>query len=144
MANKYMSVLEGIIGRCKNYDTFMKSFGKVRAVVAEEGKAKIEFDVTEELTNNHGTLHGGCAMTIVDICTTTLCAMTPRGVTGVSVNLNMNYLTPAKLGETVVVDARILRMGNTIAYTEAELYLKTSGKMVAKGLHTMALPKPKK
>ena len=44
-------------------------------------------------------------------------------------------MAPAKLGETVVVDGRVLRMGRTKAYTEAEMFRKSDGKLIAKGLH---------
>lgn len=39
----------------------------MRVLSANEGKVKVEFDVTEELTNSIGTLHGGCTATLVDV-----------------------------------------------------------------------------
>lgn len=39
----------------------------MRVLSAEEGRVKVEFEVTRDLTNPFGTLHGGYTATLVDI-----------------------------------------------------------------------------
>ena len=40
---------------------------QARVISASEGKVRVELEVTEELTNPFGTLHGGCTATLIDI-----------------------------------------------------------------------------
>lgn len=58
-----------------------------RVLSVSEGHVKVEMDVTEELLNPPGTLHGGCTATLVDIVTTTALMATERAHPGVSVDL---------------------------------------------------------
>lgn len=63
---------------------------KAKVLSAEEGRVKVEIDVSEELINPFGFLHGGCTATLVDMVTTAALAATPRGLRGVSVDLNIS------------------------------------------------------
>ncbi|CAI4226229.1 unnamed protein product [Auanema sp. JU1783] len=135
-----LQILEQFFKTAGAGKTFSKFSGLVRPVYADNGHVKIEFDVTNELTNEMGTLHGGCSATLIDIATTAACMLTSKAAPGVSVNLDVNYMSAAKLGDTVVLEAKVLRIGNTLAYTEGTLFLKNSEKLVAKGMHTKAFP----
>ena len=52
-------------------------------------------------------------------------------------------MSPAKLGETVVVEGHLLKLGRSLAFTQVNL-LHEDGNMVATGRHTKAFPFVKK
>lgn len=47
-----------------------------------------------------------------------------------------SYLSGAREGDTVVVDAKAVKAGKTLAYLECELRHKNTGKIIAKGSQT--------
>ncbi|KAE9547761.1 hypothetical protein FO519_009027 [Halicephalobus sp. NKZ332] len=128
MANsaKYLSIVKELLKSYKDVKNFQRVAGGCRVLEVTEGKVKVEFDVTEELTNPFGTLHGGCTSTLVDILTTQALIATPKMQPGVTVDLNVSCLAAAKLGETVILDAEVIRSGRSIAFTKASLYLMTT------------------
>nr|KAF6290106.1 acyl-CoA thioesterase 13 [Myotis myotis] len=64
---------------------------------------------------------------------------TERALPGVSVDMNITYMSPAKIGEVVVITAQILKQGRTLAFASVDLTNKTTGKLVAQGRHTKHL-----
>lgn len=48
-------------------------------------------------------------------------------------------MSPAKVGEDLVITAHILKQGKTLAFTSVDLMNKTTGKLVAQGRHTKYL-----
>lgn len=53
-------------------------------------------------------------------------------------------LAAAKLGETIILDAEVIRSGRSIAFTKADLYRKADNTPIATALHTKAFPPQKK
>ncbi|XP_022227318.1 acyl-coenzyme A thioesterase 13 [Drosophila obscura] len=97
-----------------------------------EGRAFGEFTVEKEHLNHEGTLHGGLTATIVDNISTY--AMMSRGKhPGVTANLNVSYLSAAKLGEVIEIDARTVRAGRKMAYLDIFLMRKTDKSIIATG-----------
>jgi uncharacterized protein (TIGR00369 family) len=62
------------------------------------------------------------------------------GKTGfyVAVNLNIDFLRPAKLGEKLRVISEVIRDGRTIAHAECKVY-NEEGKLIAKAASNLAL-----
>lgn len=104
-------------------------------------KVVVELVVHQGLANAYGTLHGGATCTIVDVVSTmALLAIDPLRA-GVSVDLNCSFLSAAKVGEKIVIEARVLRSGKKLGFTEVDIW-KGEGAakvMVATGRHTKAL-----
>jgi acyl-coenzyme A thioesterase PaaI-like protein len=46
-------------------------------------------------------------------------------------------LLPAKLGDEIIVEAKCLKIGGMMAFTEATLKRRRDGALVAKGKHNM-------
>ncbi|KAJ1365785.1 hypothetical protein KIN20_026219 [Parelaphostrongylus tenuis] len=139
-SGKHLQTLKQYLALCMKSKNFMEFAGTVRPISASDGRVRVEFDVEHRMTNPAGTLHGGCTATLIDMFTTCACMTTARGQPGVSVDLHVTYLAAAKEGETVLLDAEVIRTGKTLAFTKADLYLKSSNKMIATGLHTKAFP----
>lgn len=57
----------------------------------------------------------------------------------VSTGFLSRYMSPAKIGEVVVITAQILKQGRTLAFASVDLTNKTTGKLVAQGRHTKHL-----
>ncbi|BFF99637.1 acyl-coenzyme A thioesterase 13-like [Drosophila madeirensis] len=97
-----------------------------------EGRAIGEFTVEKEHLNRQGTLHGGLTATIVDNVTT-YALMSAGSHPGVTATLNVSYMSAAKPGEVVEIDARTLRAGRKMAYLDCVLRRKSDGRIIASG-----------
>ncbi|VDK21622.1 unnamed protein product, partial [Anisakis simplex] len=75
-----------------------------RVLSVDEGHVKVEMEVTNEMLNPPGTMHGGCTATLVDIVTTTALMATERAKPGVSIDLTVSYMAAANPGDTIVID----------------------------------------
>ncbi|CAJ0576522.1 unnamed protein product, partial [Mesorhabditis spiculigera] len=140
-SKKYTDLLTKLYKSYQGAESFQRVAGACRVTSVSEGKVRLEFDVEKNMTNPFGTLHGGYTATLIDIATTTALLATERAAPGVSVDLHVSYLGAAKLGETVVLDAEIIKAGRTTAFTKASLFIKDTDKQIATGLHTKALPR---
>ena len=106
-----------------------------------EGRLLLELELSERHANPGGALHGGLSATLVDYATTI--ALVQRGAPhpGVSVDLNVTYLRPALVGSSILIDARILKFGRSLAFTTCDIRTKHDNALVAQGRHTKAFPK---
>ena len=101
----------------------------------EEGKASFKMIVDESHLNRPGTLHGGMTATLVDTLTTAVLASKPPYKPGVSVDMSISYLRPAKPGQEIIINAEVVKTGKVLAFTAAEL-LHKDGRLIAKASHT--------
>lgn len=136
-----MATLQKVVGiwtmlsKRKVFDRVME---KVKLVSADPGKVVGELVVEEEHQNAGGTLHGGLTATLVDSITTLALLSMENGRPGVSIDLHVSYMAPAKSGDLITITAECLKVGKTMAFTTAELRLN-DGKLVARGNHTKHL-----
>lgn len=99
------------------------------------GRCVAEFEVKKENLNSGGGLHGGFTATVVDNFTT-YALVTTNSNPGVTVDLHVSYLKGAREGDIIVVDARAVKTGKSLAYLECELRNKNTGTIIAKGSQT--------
>ncbi|XP_029446634.1 acyl-coenzyme A thioesterase 13 [Rhinatrema bivittatum] len=118
------------------FDTIMR---KVNIISASPGKIVCEMKVEEEHTNVNGTLHGGMTASLVDVVSTAALLYTERGSAGVSVDMNITYMNAAKLGESILITAQILKQGRSLGFATVDLINKDTGKIIAQGRHTKHL-----
>ncbi|CAK5068731.1 unnamed protein product [Meloidogyne enterolobii] len=138
--NKYLNTIKDLYKVYALSKNFQRCAEKCRVVEVEEGRVKVEMEVEEKHTNPFGTLHGGMTATLVDIVTTTALMATPQGKAGVTVDLTVSYLAPARIGETILIDAWVTKLGRTLSYTSADVYRKVDNTKIATALHTKAFP----
>lgn len=100
-------------------------------IEVEEGKLTADITVREEMTNPIGTLHGGMIAAIADEMIGATIATLDLPNVYVSVNLNTDFLHPAKLGEVVRAKAEVVRKGKNIIHTECTIF-NSKNKLVAK------------
>lgn len=97
----------------------------------DEGRLVAEFEVRNEMTNPAGMLHGGSiALILDDMIGATVYILDQKNLF-VSVNLNLDFLSSAKQGDTVKAETQIVRKGQTMINAEAKLYAQ-NGRLLAK------------
>jgi len=85
--------------------------------------------------NSKGTLHGTVSACIVDCFGGLAIASTGLEKTGVSTDIHVTYVSAAKAGDMLEIEARANKVGGTMAFTTVEIR-KEGGGMVAMGGHT--------
>jgi acyl-coenzyme A thioesterase 13 len=78
--------------------------------------------------NSGGGLHGGVSATLVDWAGgTAISSHDLRGRTGVSVDIHVEYLASAKVGDEIEIEGRADRIGGSLAFTSVGLYRVRDG-----------------
>ncbi|XP_055812647.1 uncharacterized protein LOC129882399 [Solanum dulcamara] len=107
--------------------------------VVEPGRVLCSFKVPNRLVNDGNFLHSGATVTLVDILGAAVICTVGAPLVGVSLEINLSYLDVAYLGEEIEGEAKVLRVGKTIAAVTVELRKKETGKIVAQGRDTKYL-----
>ncbi|KAI8975020.1 putative PaaI_thioesterase family protein [Pilobolus umbonatus] len=113
------------------YDSLVLSGLKLISTL--NGRITAEFPVEKKHLNRLGSVHGGLLATVVDVGGSLAIASKGFYATGVSTDINISYISGAKEGETIRVDARVDKLGKTLAFTTIELY--SDDRLVALGRH---------
>jgi uncharacterized protein (TIGR00369 family) len=113
---------------------------KLIEVEQDAMRIRMEFDVSPSFANPTGAVQGGFISAMLDEAMST-CVIIASNVTMTAPTLEMktSFLTRLMPGKARV-DARIIRLGKSAAFMEAECF-DPDGKMVAKASAT-ALPMP--
>lgn len=98
--------------------------------------------VEQEHLNRGGGLHGGLSSTLVDVITT--CALMTHNddktdhtiQAGVSVDLHVSFLKGAKENDEIIIDARTIKCGRTLAFLDCEIRNKKCNSLLVRGSHT--------
>ena len=99
--------------------------------VVEEGRLVADYVVRPDLVNPMQVLHGGAASAILDdLCGLTVLSLN-REFAFTSVNLSMDFLNAARLGETLTAEATVIRAGRNMVHLEGRL-TNATGKLIAK------------
>lgn len=103
-----------------------------------KGQCQAEMKVQAEHLNRGGGLHGGLSSTIVDVLTTyALMTHDVENVkAGVSVDLHVTFLKGAKENDELVIDAKTIKCGKTLAYLDCEIRNKKCNSILVRGTHT--------
>jgi uncharacterized protein (TIGR00369 family) len=92
------------------------------AVNTEEGGATVRYTARPEFLNRHGTVQGGFLAAMLDSATALgLFGVLPPELTAVTMNLNVTYLRPAKLG-TFTAQSRLVSRDARHGEVSAELH----------------------
>ena len=113
--------------------------GRLGAVVteAEEGRAGVEFEATDEHLNPAGTVHGGVLATLVDTAMgTAVRSATDDGDVPATSQLTVTYLRPGKPGKLTVA-ARVRTRGEHLTVCEADV--DQDGRSLVHAVATFAL-----
>ncbi|XP_023220497.1 acyl-coenzyme A thioesterase 13-like [Centruroides sculpturatus] len=92
--------------------------------------------ICKEHENTNGLLHGGMTASLVDVVSTLILASSEKQVAGASVNMNISFLRPIKSGEEILIEAKLLQVGKTLAYSTVDIKNKKTAKLIATAHHT--------
>lgn len=124
--------------RPNRYDSMFSNM-IITDIDTQQQTATAELTITEELTNSYNTLHGGCTASLVDVMGTLALLAANVKRAGVSLDINISYLSAIKIDDTIVCVGRVLKAGKTIGHTQVDIYNKSDNKLVATGRHTKYL-----
>ena len=103
----------------------------LRAIDPDAGTIEIGFTADERFTNPGGTVQGGILATMLDDTQgPALFGHTHGAAYAPTIDFHVSFLKEARPGN-FVAKGRVIRMGRTIAFTEAELF-DDAGEMVAR------------
>eukprot|EP00850_Spirogloea_muscicola_P021704 SM000258S09120 [mRNA] locus=s258:39100:40314:- [translate_table: standard] len=125
----------------------------LRVVVTAPGRCRCLLRVTRQLQNRYSTLHGGAIATLVDVVGSAALVSLTGSSSGVSTDINVSYISSAKAEAyksdamcckktEVEIDAKVLRVGRTLAVIQVDIRAVETGSMVAQGRHTKYLAPP--
>jgi len=107
-----------------------------KVVAGSPGQCTLSMVVDKPHANLGGTLHGGFSAHLVDSVTSMALMTNEGGMPGVSVDIHMTYIKAAKIGEEILIEAKTLKKGRTLAFLECEIRNKETNALLVKGAHT--------
>ena len=102
----------------------------------EEDMIRVSYEVRHEMCNPMKILHGGISSLMMDEVIGMANYLLEEEFLMSSVNLNVDFLSTAKMGEILEVEARLIRSGAKLNHWEAVIK-KDNGKIVAKATSNM-------
>ncbi len=103
--------------------------GILRAI--EPGRLVVEYVVREDMTNPVKTLHGGAASAIMDDMAGMLVYSLGGENAYTSVNLTVDFLHSARIGDVLTATAEVIRAGKNIVHVDVRIRA-ADGKIIAK------------
>jgi uncharacterized protein (TIGR00369 family) len=106
-----------------------------------EGYARLSLTLEDKHMNPHGVVHGGVLTTLMDeACAHAVAAAgaLKDGGTHASIEMNVSFLSGARVGDRLVFEGRTLRVGRTVAFAEAEVR-RNEDTLMAKGRLTFVI-----
>ncbi len=106
-----------------------------------DGYARLSLVLEPHHTNPNGVMHGGVITTMMDSAMGAALGSLRGAEAGRSphatVEMNASFLAGARPGDKIVVEGRVLRLGKSIAFGEAEA--RRGDELIAKGRLTFAI-----
>lgn len=99
----------------------------------EEGHLEFEYNIKSEWMNPINRLHGGVTAAIIDdlIGATMLSLNEPAFYT--TINNVIDYFAPAKEGEKIIAETRIIKKGSQFINAQCEIWNCNKTRLIAKG-----------
>mgnify|MGYP002725736100 CR=1 FL=1 len=119
---------------------FNNAQNRSEVILMEDGRAIMRLKAGPEHLRPGGYISGPTQMTLAD-SVTYMAIFTRLGITPMTVtsNLNMNFLRPC-IGEAVTAEAKLLKLGRTLAVAEVEIRAEGSEKVASHAIVTYSIP----
>ncbi|GAB3109995.1 PaaI family thioesterase [Bordetella tumbae] len=102
------------------------------------GHARTRLPWREDLTNSRGDIHGGTLMSVLDFTLSAAARGSDPGLGMATIDMTTSFLSPGN--SDLVIEARCLRLGTSIAFCEGEIR-NAEGQIVAKASATFKVIK---
>jgi len=106
----------------------------IHAVHAEEGYMQCRCVVKPKTRNGFSTMHGGCIATLIDVVSSAA-LVTIWGTPGVSVSMNIHYISPGVADAILEVRARVVRAGKHMATMTVDIVDCRNETIISHGTH---------
>ena len=122
------------------HEAFSGAQNRSEVMLMEDGHAVIRLKAGPENLRPGGYISGPTQMTMAD-SVTYMAIFTKLGITPMTVtsNLNINFLRPC-IGEAVIAEARLMKLGRTLAVAEVEIRAEGSSKVASHAIVTYSIP----
>jgi uncharacterized protein (TIGR00369 family) len=121
----------------------------IGAKTVEKGEElfRISLLLEERHTNPNGVMHGGVMTSLMDEAVGGVIAYVRgldvmRSAPHSTVDMNVSFLSAARAGDELVVEARPIKVGRSVAFAEAEAR-RGDGTLVGKGRFTFVIAAPR-
>ena len=105
---------------------------ELEAINQEAGTTRFRMVAKPEFCNPMGNLQGGIITTALDDAAATAVIAKSRRRVGVpTIEFKISFFGPARVGESFVFEGRVLKLGRTISFAEADM-LDGKGKLLAR------------
>ena len=118
----------------KRFDTspYALNMG-MKLVELSKGYAKVRMELTKEFLNWENMIHGGVIASLLDQAFG--CSLNTLDHIYVAVQLNINYLTAAPVGETIFAESKVIYAGKKLGVSEMTV-ADSKGKTIARATGT--------
>ncbi|MGG0720286.1 PaaI family thioesterase [Robertmurraya massiliosenegalensis] len=111
---------------------------KMQEVVSNNGYGEVEINISPQLLQRRGHVHGGVIATLVDASIgCAVRSLLKDGEISATVELKTNYIRPAITGK-LIGKAEVVQRGKTIAVGETKVF-NDEGKLIAMGVATFII-----
>jgi uncharacterized protein (TIGR00369 family) len=137
-SENFLINLQGLVGKELNQSpsNFM-NWLRLTLLAAERGSMTCSYTVREEMINPYQILHGGVTAGIIDDLIGATVYTLGLHARYTTVNNNIDYFAPAKLGDKIIAKTSIIKQGKTIINVQCEIFLETNQRLIAKGTSNM-------
>jgi uncharacterized protein (TIGR00369 family) len=109
-----------------------------------DGHVRYSLKLEEKHTNPNGVMHGGVLTSMMDEAAGHA-IVTVRGIEimatapHATVEMNVSFISGARPGDEIVVESRVLKVGRSVAFAEAEARRRGNNDLIAKGRFTFVI-----
>ncbi len=115
----------------------------MQTVETGDGTATVEMTTTEDMANHSGFVHGGMISTLADSAMgRAVRTVKPGVVRAMSFDLKLNFISAAKIGETLRATGHVVHAGRRTVVTECRIE-GPGGKLVATASGTFSVTREK-
>lgn len=120
-----------------------------RVEEAAEGYSRLSLVLEERHTNPNGVMHGGVVATVMDSAAAVALGRLRgermrRDNPHATVEMNVALISPARPGDELVVEGKVLKLRRSVAFCEAEARRAADGELIAKGHFTFVIQQDQK
>ncbi|MEJ2156644.1 MAG: hotdog fold thioesterase [Desulfobacteraceae bacterium] len=98
--------------------------------IVRPGHSRVTLTITEEMVNFHGVAHGGVIFSLGDMAFAA--AGNSHGQTAVALNVGINFLKAAKIGDRLIAEAAEQSLSGPVGLYDITISDDRTGEIVAK------------
>jgi len=116
------------------------TLNELELTVLDKGHIMYEMEVKKKHLATPIAIHGGVLSAMMDaiLGVAALSASCHDGKLVSTVEFKINYLSPARLGDVLIGEGKIIQKGNRLIIAEGDIKLKGTDRLIAKGMGTFS------